>query len=351
MPVIFMRILLKFEKRERLDMRYLMLNYVVLLALSVSLLSCAARYSEYSKWSGTGFKTMMLSENTFRIRFDGDIFTHRERVVDFALLKCADVTLEHGFTVFIVVDEKEIKQDREYKTAEKTYATATAIGNTVTGSSVKTGGQKYTLTEVQAENTIVCFEEKPEGIAAVYDAQIISRSIRKKYGLPTPRAGRQLSHQARPKPAMVRKEETNMDVPTEKPGPPTEKLATQTVWPSPPERASRSAEAMDASSSVSAELQIPDTAEISFSREAIGELPQYMDIAASSVDANLLRTVESFLHLPEGAIKRMRFGGSMAPVDHPLHDTDWFFVEWTSHEQKRSKVLRFNSDGSLLESD
>jgi hypothetical protein len=325
-------------------MRPAILRFVAVLALSISLISCAAKYSEYSKLTGTGSKTLMLSENVFRVRFDGDIFTSEERVVDFALLKCADVAMSHGFQYFIVVDEKAISQDRQYKTAEKTYATATQVGNVTTGSAVKTGGQTFTLTEVQAENTIVCFNEKPEGIAAAFNAHIVSRSIRGKYKIGRRRPSPSL-YSEQPEPTPVYQPEaipaSAVEVPDQKVDQPMDLRASGVA---PVEN-----NPYPSQSSKAQQVDTTDSPELKWA--SFSELSNYTDIPLEQIGPDLLEDIELSLGLSDGAIFKIRCGKSMAPASHPLHKTTWVIVSWTENEQAKSHTFRFAPDGSMVHAD
>ena len=91
-----------------------------------------------------------------------------EQIIDLALLRSAEITLQNGFNYFIV-----IKTD------------ASSAIDTDTGS-VETGFTSHNGLRLQhanpgATNTIVCFQDKPAGSA--YVALFVKASLRAKYGL------------------------------------------------------------------------------------------------------------------------------------------------------------------------
>ena len=91
-----------------------------------------------------------------------------EQIIDLALLRSAEITLQNGFNYFIV-----IKTD------------ASSASDTDTGA-VESGFTSHNGLRLQhanpgATNTIVCFQNKPAGSA--YVALFVKASLRAKYGL------------------------------------------------------------------------------------------------------------------------------------------------------------------------
>lgn len=149
------------------------------LCACVVLAGCATAYHT-AGFTG-GYSDTQLAENVFQVSFRGNGYTSRERVEDFALLRSAEVSLEHGFPYFVVVNAEGYSSQSAYTTPTTTTGSATVIGNTVYGSTVTSGGQTYVFTKPSSRNTIVCFKEKPDGV--VYEAQYVIRSVRQKYGM------------------------------------------------------------------------------------------------------------------------------------------------------------------------
>lgn len=156
---------------------------VFLSALLICLASCATPYQK-TGMSG-GYSETQLGENIFRVNFQGNGYTKSERAEDFALLRSAELSLEHGFPYFIIIDSSGDVDYSTYTTPVTTQTTGSAYvsGNTVYGNarSHTSGGQTFNIRKPSAKNTIVCFKEKPVNQPIVYEAQFIVDSLRKKY--------------------------------------------------------------------------------------------------------------------------------------------------------------------------
>ncbi len=91
-----------------------------------------------------------------------------EQIIDLALLRSAEITLQNGFNYFVVINTD-----------------ASSAIDTETGSA----GTEFTLhnglrlphANPGSTNTIVCFKDKPAG--AAYVALFVKASLRAKYGL------------------------------------------------------------------------------------------------------------------------------------------------------------------------
>jgi hypothetical protein len=162
-------------------------NYIILVVFFVSIFSgCATAYKREG-FTG-GFSETQLGENVFQVSFRGNGFSSRTRASDFALLRSSEITLENGFRYFIITDSEKYSKKSSYKTPTRSHTTGRAhsYGNYSYGSAkTKTyGGQTYKISKPRANNTIVCFEEKPNIVGAVFDATFIVSSIKQKYNIP-----------------------------------------------------------------------------------------------------------------------------------------------------------------------
>jgi len=97
-----------------------------------------------------------------------------QQVIDLALLRSAEISLQGGFNYFIVVN-----------TDESVAASADAVPATATEFMMH-NGIRYYHTSPASSNTIVCFKRKPQGFA--YVALFVKASLRAKYGLDQPAA-------------------------------------------------------------------------------------------------------------------------------------------------------------------
>lgn len=161
-----------------------MKTLIFLCAAVVLIQGCATPYKS-SGFRG-GFSETRLDENVFKVSFRGNGYTGSERASDFALLRCAELTLEKGYGYFIIIDGNSYTSQSTYTTPTTTHTTGsvTTYGNRAHGSatSTTTGGQTYTISKPRTSNTIVCFQEKPEN-GFSYNADFIYKSLTEKYGI------------------------------------------------------------------------------------------------------------------------------------------------------------------------
>lgn len=134
-----------------------------------------------------GYTEVQLSENVWRVSFKGNGYTSRERAVDMALLRSADLTIQQGYNYFAFSDSKSRTDTVGVGTTPTTsYTTGSAYrsGNNIYGSATTTttGGQTIFISTPTANNTVVMFKNKPENVnGMVYSALFICDSLGKKY--------------------------------------------------------------------------------------------------------------------------------------------------------------------------
>lgn len=160
------------------------IRLILLVAISIFLAACATSYKSVS-YTG-GYSETRFDENVYKVAFKGNAYTSRERASDFALLRSAELTIDQGYTYFIIVDAENYSNTTTHTTPTTSKATANfyASGNSMYGSSTTktTGGETYNITKPRATNTIILFKEKPQGVFS-YNAEFIQRELRIKYGL------------------------------------------------------------------------------------------------------------------------------------------------------------------------
>ena len=158
------------------------MKYIFVLILAVLVTACATTYQ--SKGFSGGYSETQLDENIFRVTFNGNGYTSRERVADFTLLRSAELTLETGYKYFVVVDANSYSKTGVVTTPQTTTTNANVniYGNTAYGAatSTTTGGNSFLVTKPSSSNTIVMLNEKPEGTFA-YNAEFLTNSLKKKY--------------------------------------------------------------------------------------------------------------------------------------------------------------------------
>jgi hypothetical protein len=140
----------------------MMERILTVISLAVFLSACATPYQETG--FGGGYSETKLSSTMFNVRFQGNGFTSPERVSDLALLRCAEVCLEHGFGFFAIT--------------EKQFFDSAGMVMPMSDQ-----GDSMTTRKSRTMNKIFCFPRKPIDISKVYRAENISQSIRLKYDI------------------------------------------------------------------------------------------------------------------------------------------------------------------------
>lgn len=137
--------------------------------LLISLLGACAKPLQPDNYE-TRISSTRLGTDSFIVSYSGQITD--EQVVDLALLRSAELSLQNGFNYFIIVKTDE--SAAIYATAESSGATEFTLHN----------GLQLQHSDPGTTNTIVCFKHKPPGFA--YVALLVKASLRAKYGLDQP---------------------------------------------------------------------------------------------------------------------------------------------------------------------
>lgn len=159
------------------------MKHGITLLLSLLVVACATPYQK-SGLSG-GFSETQLAENVFRVSFRGNGYSRGERAEDFALLRSAELTLEHGYTHFALAASGSSSETSTYTTPTTSYTTGSAYssgGNAYGSATTNTyGGQTVFISKPSATNTVVMFKSKPDVQGIAFDARFVYDSLRKKY--------------------------------------------------------------------------------------------------------------------------------------------------------------------------
>jgi len=117
-----------------------------------------------------------LDTNIFQVSYSGSTSSADEKTIDLALLRSAEVALANGFNYFIIVNNS--KSDAG---ALKISDQDESDLENISYESTLYRGKRYVHSDPDADNTIVCFKEKPEGFA--YVALFVKATLRSKYQL------------------------------------------------------------------------------------------------------------------------------------------------------------------------
>lgn len=176
---------------------------------------CAALSTGYHpvKWNG-GYSDMHLQDNLFQVEYRGNAHIGMSDARNYALLRCAEVTLESDFNYFVIVDDNCHVKQQAYTTPLKanttgnynSYNNATLNLNdsgfgdysgNVSGSShgnyssttTYSGGQTHVYNKPQVLLNIACFKERPADIDVfVYDAEQIKCNMFTRYDISVERS-------------------------------------------------------------------------------------------------------------------------------------------------------------------
>ncbi len=148
-------------------MKVLFLIYIIIFV------GCATPYQQSGLLGG--FKEIRLSDNSFRVTFNGNAQTSSDVASNYCLLRCAELCLENGFKYFVLISENTHIENSTY--SSPTYARTKHIGN-YSYTNVF-GGQTYSQNVPTSTNEIQCHKEKPEGYS--YNASYIKDSLMVEY--------------------------------------------------------------------------------------------------------------------------------------------------------------------------
>ncbi len=137
-----------------------MKKLVPIVLLSLLVIGCAKR-----NFNGR-FSSVQLSEETYQVNFTGKGFMRIQRVMDYVLIRCAELALEQDYEWFAVVDDGWI-----------------FLGNDKKGISRIIGPNN--ASQPHASMTIMCYKERPDIGVLVYNARAVSKALRAKYRMKT----------------------------------------------------------------------------------------------------------------------------------------------------------------------
>jgi hypothetical protein len=149
--------------------------------LLFTLFGCSTSYRPYG-FNG-GYSDRQLGSNIFRISFVGNNSTSQQQAWDFSLLRAADITLEHGFTCFCIIEKKNITiitptNLRSYKYYHNLEQTSTNLN--ISDQDAPRSISTSTTKRPTCDLLIHCYKEKPADQKSA-DALLLQRSLRGKY--------------------------------------------------------------------------------------------------------------------------------------------------------------------------
>ena len=165
---------------------------IVIICFAIFLASCTTGYRPLNDSGGYWEERIESTSNKFKIGYDGnkwhsDPVNRKERVIDLALLRSAEVALENGFKYFIISESKAY--------TEKTSLLQGSIPSNSTSSRLKRINASETY-QIKATFTTVNYGDITENIRAnnvmqsgefkgyaLYKADLVVYTILMKYNM------------------------------------------------------------------------------------------------------------------------------------------------------------------------
>ena len=162
-----------------------MRKHLAIFVLILSLSGCATLYRPVGIMGG--YSETRLDEKLFKVSFRGNGFTSLERALDFTLLRSSELSLMNNFKYFVIVYGDSYISSSNYisPTVTNTYGQIQFYDNYAYGSATSTqyGGQVYNVKKPRVTAVILCFEERPDLEATIFNAEYIKESVRSKYNI------------------------------------------------------------------------------------------------------------------------------------------------------------------------
>ena len=158
------------------------------LLLSLTLLGCATGYKPQGQLGG--YSETQLAENRFQVLYKGNNYVSRDTANDYLLLRSAEVTLEHGFTHFVMASAQSEEDVQVYNTPVTTSTRGSVKkegdGVKMKSETVTMGGGVSVSRRPISRAMIICYNGRPPASAKadetrIFDAKLVSTSLRRKY--------------------------------------------------------------------------------------------------------------------------------------------------------------------------
>lgn len=152
---------------------------IFLSLLVIYLSGCATSYQKMG-FSG-GFEETQLAPNVWKVHFAGNGYTRSSRAEDMTLLRSADITLQNGFSYFVLAGSNSSTDYSSYTAPSTSVTNVNMYGNSGTGTTNTYGGGTHIISKPSTTNTVVMYKTKPEMPTIIYDASFICSSLGAKY--------------------------------------------------------------------------------------------------------------------------------------------------------------------------
>ena len=167
-------------------------NKIVVISLFIFLASCSTGYRPLNDSGGYWDERIESTSNKFKIGYDGnkwhsDPVNRKERVIDLALLRSAEVALENGFKYFIISDSAAY--------TEKTDLLQGSIPSNTTASRLQRRNTSVTYQVKASFSTVNYVDVDKDSLTnnvmqtgefkgyALYKADLVIYTVLKKYNM------------------------------------------------------------------------------------------------------------------------------------------------------------------------
>ena len=167
-------------------------NTIIVICISAFLFSCSTGYRPLNDSGGYWDERIDATSNRFKIGYDGnkwhsDPVNRKERVIDLALLRSAEVALENGFKYFIISDSKAY--------TEKTDLLQGSIPSNTTASRLQRRNTSVTYQVKASFSTVNYVDIDKDSLTnnvmqtgeykgyALYKADLVIYTVHKKYNM------------------------------------------------------------------------------------------------------------------------------------------------------------------------
>ena len=133
-----------------------------------------------------GYSEVAIAPDMYQVRFEGAMT--QPQTEDLTLLRCSELTLEKGYSHFVVIEAKDLTETKSGYSAG-TYSPGTTIcdkkgKNCVTSPGTWSGGGSYTYNTPGFALTIQLVRDRSASSGALaYDAASVYQNLRSKYHL------------------------------------------------------------------------------------------------------------------------------------------------------------------------
>ena len=140
---------------------------ILLLAPFILLCGCATSYHPMSH--GEGYSEIVTTSDSFLVTFRGNQFTESEKVMQYALTRAAELTLQNGYHYFTVTSTEDKTKSQEYSMTEGNASGAMTHRNsyysnfsrTRVAAASSSSTHSGTIDKPGITLTIKCYKKKP----------------------------------------------------------------------------------------------------------------------------------------------------------------------------------------------